>query len=326
MSRVRWTGMAAVLAAALITGGCGGDTDSGGGAVGNLRVMVPTGPGGGYDMTARTAAKVMEEAGLARNVEVFNLAGAGGTVGLARLINERRNGKLIMQMGLGVVGASYANKSKAKVDQATPLARLIEEPDIVVVPKESPYKSLQDLISAWKADPGKVPGGGGSSPGGPDHLATMLIAKAAGIEPKQVNYVTYAGGGELLGALLGKKVAFGVTGAGETTDQIEAGTVRVLAVTGGTRVKGIEAPTLKEAGLDVVFTNWRGMLAPPDIKASDEKALVDLITKMHGTRQWRDALARNGWTDAFLTGDKYAAFLKSETERTASVLTELGLG
>lgn len=324
MNRRYRAGLAVALAAMLTVAGCGGT--SGGDSVTNLRVMVPTGPGGGYDMTARTAAKVMEEAKLARNVEVFNLAGAGGTVGLARLVNEKGNGKLIMQMGLGVVGASYANKSKAKVSETTPLARLIEEPNVVVVPDKSPYHSLQDLLNAWKADPGKVPGGGGSSPGGPDHLATMLLAKAAGIEPKQVNYVTYAGGGELLGALLGKKIAFGVTGAGETTDQIEAGTVRVLAVTSGTRIKGIDAPTLKESGVNVVFTNWRGMLAPPEISESDRKALLKLITDMHGTKQWQDALAKNGWTDAFLTDEKYAAFLRSETERTAAILHDLGLG
>jgi putative tricarboxylic transport membrane protein len=316
--------MAAVLATVLMAAGCGGGV--GAGSVTNLRVMVPTGPGGGYDMTARTAAKVMEEAGVSRNVEVFNLPGAGGTVGLTRLIGEKGNGKLIMQMGLGVVGASYATRSKVKVDQATPLARLIEEPNIVVVPRDSPYTSLQDLIRSWKADPGKVPGGGGSSPGGPDHLATLLIAKAAGIQPKDVNYVTYAGGGEMLGALLGKKIPFGVTGVGETRAQVEAGTIRVLAVTGGARVQGIEAPTLRETGVDVVFTNWRGMLAPPEIGASEEKALVDLMTKIHGTRQWREALAKNGWTDAFLAGDDYAAFLKSETRRTAAVLTELGVG
>ena len=178
--------------------------DSGKPATG-LRIMVPNAPGGGYDTTARTAAKVMDDAKIATGVQVFNLPGAGGTVGLQRTVNEKGNGKLAMQMGLGVVGATYTSKSKATLTQTTPLAKLIEEAGAIVVPKNSPYKTIGDLVTAWKANPKGMAVGGGSSPGGPDHLLPMQLAQAVGINPKDVNFVSYDGGGELLPALLGEQ-------------------------------------------------------------------------------------------------------------------------
>ncbi len=150
-----------------------------------LRFMVPNTPGGGYDITARTAAKNAEDAGLTHNIEVFNLPGAGGTVGLSRLVSEHGNGKLAMSMGLGVVGAARSNHAPKTLADTTPIARLTEEQDVVVVAKDSPYRTIDELITAWKKDPGKVPVGGGSSPGGPDHLAPMLMAQAAGISPSR---------------------------------------------------------------------------------------------------------------------------------------------
>lgn len=316
----------AAVAAATTLSAC----NAAGGADGSdkmtgLRIMVPNTPGGGYDITARTSAKVMEEVGVARTVEVFNLPGAGGTVGLGRVVGENGNGKLAMQMGLGVVGSVYTNKSPATLADTTPIARLVEEPDIIVVAKDSKYTDINQLVADWKANPGAVPVGGGSSPGGPDHLAPMLVAKAIGVEPKSVNYVPFDGGGELLASVLGNKVAIGVSGVGEYIDQIEAGELRVLAVTGPKRIDGVDAPTLKEAGIDVEFTNWRGVVAPPGISDADRQALIDAYSKMHDSPQWKDALARNGWDDAFLTGDDFGTYLQQQTDQVGSVLKELGL-
>ncbi|GAB2996657.1 Bug family tripartite tricarboxylate transporter substrate binding protein [Saccharothrix stipae] len=309
-----------VLVPPLLTSGA--DTTA---SLRSLRVLVPNAPGGGYDVTARTAAKAMEDAELIRNTEVFNLPGAGGTVGLGRTVSERGNGKLVMSMGLGVVGSVYTNKAPSSLLDTTPIAKLIEEPDIVVVGKDSPYRTLDELVGAWKANPGAVTVGGGSSPGGPDHLAPMLIAKAVGLDPRQVNYIPFDGGGELLASVLGGKVAFGVSGVGEYRDQIEAGQIRVLAVTGGSRLSGVDAPTLRESGVDVEFNNWRGVVAPPGIDEADRARLVDLFTDLHGTPQWREALSRNGWTDAFAPGDEFGAFLREENDRVATVLKDLGL-
>ncbi|UNS97772.1 tripartite tricarboxylate transporter substrate binding protein [Streptomyces tubbatahanensis] len=310
-----------LLVPPLITTGSG---TSGGTNIPGLRFMVPNTPGGGYDITARTAAKNAEDAGLNHNIEVFNLPGAGGTVGLSRLVNERGNGKLAMSMGLGVVGAVHTNHAPSTLADATPIARLTEEPDIVVVPKKSKYKTFDQLLADWKKDPGALPVGGGSSAGGPDHLAPMLMARAAGIEPKSVNYVPFDGGGELLASVLGGKVKFGVSGLGEYRDQIESGELRLLAVTGPERVRGFDAPTLKESGLDVEFTNWRGLMAPPGLSEAQRDKLIRFARELRHSKEWKESLRTNGWDDAWLPGEKYGRFLKSEDERVDTVLKELG--
>jgi putative tricarboxylic transport membrane protein len=331
MRRTRLLPLAATLAGlVLATSACGvtGDRDAGakeGGPLTDLRVMVPNSAGGGYDVTARTAAKVMEDEGIASGIEVFNLEGAGGTVGLARTVNEKGNGNLAMLMGLGVVGASYTNDTDATLSETTPLARLIEEPGAIMVSKNSPYKTIDDLVAAWKANPGKVTVGGGSSAGGPDHLLPMQLAQAVGIEPKKVNYVSYDGGGDLLPALLGNKLDFATSGPSELQDQIESGQIRVLATSGEERLENVDAPTLKESGIDLVFTNWRGLVAPPGLTESDRTKLVDALEKMHDSDGWKQALEQNGWTDAFITGDEFGSFLKEQDKRVVDVLSDLGL-
>jgi putative tricarboxylic transport membrane protein len=303
-----------------------GGSSNDGKPVSGLRIMVPNTPGGGYDTTARTAAKVMEDAKIATGVQVFNLPGAGGTVGLQRTVNEKGNGKLAMQMGLGVVGASYTSKSAATLTQTTPLAKLIEEAGAIVVPKDSPYKTINDLVAAWKANPKGIAVGGGSSPGGPDHLLPMQLAKTVGIDPRQVNFVSYDGGGELLPAVLGGKVAFGASGFGEFLDQVEAGQIRVLAVTSEAPIEALkEVPTLKSAGIDLVFTNWRGIVAPPGISDADKKVWIDVLTKMHESEAWKAELTKRGWTDAFVTGDEFGTFLTEQDKAVADVLKQLGL-
>jgi putative tricarboxylic transport membrane protein len=325
-------GVAAATALALAACGATADKNEGGAASGDgkpvtgLRIMVPNTPGGGYDTTARTAAKVMEDAKIATGVQVFNLPGAGGTVGLQRTVNDKCNGKLAMQMGLGVVGASYTSKSKATLTQTTPLAKMIEEAGAIVVPKDSPYQTIGDLVAAWKANPKGLAVGGGSSPGGPDHLLPMQLAKTVGIDPRQVNFVSYDGGGELLPALLGNKIAFGASGFGEFLDQVEAGQIRVLAVTSEAPIEALkDVPTLKSAGIDLVFTNWRGIVAPPGISDADKKVWIDVLTKMHESEEWKAELTKRGWTDAFVTGDEFGTFLTEQDKAVADVLKQLGL-
>jgi putative tricarboxylic transport membrane protein len=322
------------LAIGLVVAGCGttaeddGATTEGEGEsepVSGLSIMVPNDPGSGYDTTARAAAKAMEDAGLTETVEVFNVPGAGGTVGLQQTVNEAGNEDLLMQMGLGVVGASYTNQSEATLEETTPIARLIEEAEAIVVPGDSPYSTLDELVEAWKADPGGVPVGGGSSPGGPDHLTPMLLAQAVGVEPAEVNYVAYDGGGELLAAMLGGKVVFGATGVGEVSEQAKSGDLKVLAVTSEEPVPDVDAPTLTEEGVDLVFSNWRGLVAPPEISDEAKQQFIDLVTDMHDSEEWQAVLEEQGWIDAFVSGDEFTTFLQEENERVNQVLTELGL-
>jgi putative tricarboxylic transport membrane protein len=317
--------LTSLVCAAVLLAGCG--VTRGGEQTGmhRLRMMVPNSPGGGYDLTARTAVKIMEDDDITGRVEVFNVIGAGGTVAMARLMNEKGNDDLMMMMGLGVVGAVYTNGSNALASNATPLAKMVEEPEGILVPADSPYRTVNDLVAAWKADPAKVTIGGGSSPGGPDHLFAMETARAAGVDPKTVNFISYDGGGDLLTALLGKKIAAGTSGLGEYVDQIEAGEVRVLAVSGEQRVAGVDLPTLKEAGVNLTFTNWRGVLAPPGISDEARQSLVKVLEDLHSTDAWKEALVKNNWSDAFMTGAPFEQFLKDQDQRVSSTLTELGL-
>ncbi|MGE2713745.1 Bug family tripartite tricarboxylate transporter substrate binding protein [Mycolicibacterium litorale] len=313
-----------VLAALLLTA-CGVTRGEESEGLHRLRMMVPNSPGGGYDLTARTAVKIMEDNDITGRVEVFNVIGAGGTVAMARLMNERGNDDLMMTMGLGVVGATYTNGSNIKASDATALAKLIEDPGAIFVPADSPFQTVQDFVDAWKADPAKVTIGGGSSPGGPDHLFPMELAETVGVDPKSVNFVTYDGGGDLLTALLGKKITAGTSSPGELIDQIEAGQLRVLAVSSDERVEGVDAPTLKESGIDLTFANWRGVLAPPGISDDAKQAMIRALEELHATDQWKEALVKNGWTDAFLTGAAFEQFLVDQDNRVSSTLTELGL-
>jgi putative tricarboxylic transport membrane protein len=320
------------VAAGLVLTGCGttaeGGSAAGGtadGPISGLRVMVPNSPGSGYDTTARAWAQVLEDEGLAESVEVFNLEGAGGTVGLQRLVNEEGNAELLMQMGLGVVGAQYSNESEATLDQTTPIAKLIEEAEAIVVPAASPFQNLDDLITAWKADPGNNPVGGASNPGGPDHLTPMLLAEEVGVTPSDVNYVAYDGGGELLAGILGGDIDFAATGISEVTESAASGDVRILAVTTDEAVAGVDAPTLQDEGIDLTFTNWRGIVAAPGITDEETQRFVDMITEMHGSEAWQQVLTDQGWTDAFQSGEDFSSFLKEESTRVQGVLSGLGL-
>ena len=321
-----------IVAGGLLLTACGttaegGSASEGGGdgPISGLRLLIPNSPGSGYDTTGREVAAVLEGEDLAGSIEVFNLEGAGGTVGLQRLVNEEGNAEMLMQMGLGVVGAQFSNQSEATLDQTTPIAKLIEEAEAIVVPGDSPFQSIDDLVEAWKADPANVPVGGASNPGGPDHLTPMLLAQEVGVDPVDVNYVPYDGGGELLAGILGGDVQFAATGVGEVTESAAAGDVRILAVTSEEAVEGVDAPTLTDEGIDLVFANWRGIVAAPGISDEETQRLIDAITEMQGSAAWQQVLEDQGWTDAFVPGDDFTSFLGEESDRVESVMSELGL-
>jgi putative tricarboxylic transport membrane protein len=322
----RLTRAVALLAACcLALAACG--VTRGGDEPGNrrLRMMIPNSPGGGYDQTGRAAVHVMETEDITGRFEITNVIGASGTVAMQRLLNEKGADDLMMTMGLGVVGAVYTNDSEARVTDATPLAQLIEEQEGILVPADSPYESIDDLLEAWKEDPGSVTVGGGSTAGGPDHLFPMQLAAAVGIDPNDVKYISYDGGGPLTTALLGSKIDVGTSGLAEFEGQIADGSLRVLAVSGEERLDSVEAPTLKESGVDLVFTNWRGIFAPPGITEETREELTDLLVEMRETGAWQDALETNGWIDAFKTGDDFGSFLTEQETRVEDTLKELGL-
>lgn len=318
--RLRRLAALAVVSLAALTA-CGTGSESG---VGALRIMAPASPGGGWDQTSRTAEQALKSLDPSRKVEVYNVPGAGGTIGLAQLASEKGNGNLLMTMGLVMVGAVEQNKSSVTLSETTPIAKLTEEYEIVVVPAASPYKTLADLAAAWKAEPAKIAIAGGSA-GGTDHIVAGLMAKAAGVDPKQVNYIAHSGGGEALNALLGNKVAVGVSGIGEFAEHVKSGKLRALGASSPERVANVDSPTLKEAGLDVELANWRGFVAPAGLNDDDKKNLTDLVTKMHDSQAWQDAVAKNGWADAFQTGQQFTDFLSAEQTKVKGIIAEMGL-
>ena len=310
-----------LLSAVLLVAGCAAAEQPA-----RLRIMVPNVAGGGYDVTARTAAAVAQRAGVVdQPVAVFNVDGGGGAVALRRLLAERGNGELAMMMGLGVVGATVTTPGADQVTAATPIARLLEEPQAVLVPARSPHRGIGDLVGAWRANPGGITIGGGSATGGPDHLMAMRLAEAAGVDPARVRYQTFDGGGELLPPLLDGRLDAAVSSVVEFGAQISSGQLRVLAVSGPARLPGVDAPTLTEAGFAVVFTNWRGVLAPPGISTADRDRLIELLRRLEQSPEWKAAVQRAGWTDAFLPGDEFGAFLTEQDRDVRATLTRLGL-
>lgn len=307
----------------------GGDSAGGTAAAGSapitgLTIMAPAAPGGGWDLTSRTAQKAMQDAGIARNVQVQNVPGAGGTIGLAQLAAAKGQAKQLMTTGLVMVGATISNKSSSTLLDVTPIARLTAEYEVVVVPKNSPYQKLSDLISAWKADPGSVSIAGGSA-GGTEQILAGLMAQDVGIDPTKVNYVAFSGGGEALAAILGGKVSAGMSSLSEFLPQIQAGELRPLAVSSATKISGVDAPSLKEAGVNVELANWRGFVAPPGLSKAQQQSLVDAVTAMRDSQQWKDAVAKNGWSDTFLAGADFGDYLKSQQQQVTGILQTLGL-
>jgi putative tricarboxylic transport membrane protein len=292
-------------------------------------MIIPNSPGGGYDQTGRAAAQVMEAANITGgSFTVDNIVGAGGSSAMTKLIGRAGDENTMMTVGLGVVGSLYSFGSDYRLADATPLAQLMSEPEGVLVPADSPYRSIQDLADAWRSDPGDVSVGGGSSPGGPDYLFPMQLAKELGIDPREVNYVSYDGGGPLTSALLGEKVDAGFSGLAEFEGQVESGELRVLAVSGEDRLPQdtfADVPTLKQADIDLVFLNWRGVLAPPDISDERRNELTAFLEEMHDSEGWQEQLEKNGWTDDFKTGADFETFMREQDERVSGTLEELGL-
>jgi len=296
----------------------------------DLLMIIPNSPGGGYDQTGRAAVDVMREDDITGgDWTVDNVVGAGGAAAMTSLVGKAGDDHTVMTVGLGVVGSTYSFASQYTLDDATPIAQLMSEPEGILVPADSPFETVDDLVQAWSDDPGGVTIGGGSSPGGPDHLFPMQLAAEIGIDPNDVNFITYDGGGPLTSALLGEKIDVGFSGLAEFAGSVESGELRVLAVSGEERYADgspfAEAPTLQESDVDLVFLNWRGILAPPDISAERTEQLIGYFETMHDSEQWQATLEEYGWTDDFKTGDDFATFIDEQDERVSTTLEELGL-
>ncbi|MEN9315404.1 MAG: hypothetical protein RIS35_1797 [Pseudomonadota bacterium] len=289
----------------------------------NLKVMIGANPGGGYDQTGRGIGAAMVAAGVARNVSYENRGGAGGTIGLAQFVNtDKGNPNALVVTGAVMVGAIEANRPPVTLKNATPIARLFADTMIVVVPANSPIRTLKDLTDRLKANPGAVSWGGGSR-GSIDHILAALIARESGVDPVKVNYVPFAGGGEAKAAVLGGHVTVGVAGVSEFAADVEAGRMRALGISSGTRLRGL--PTFREQGINVEIYNWRGVYGAPGTTPEQRKALIDAVVRATESPAWKETLKRNDWSPFLLTGEEFGRFVESESVRLGAMLREIGV-
>jgi putative tricarboxylic transport membrane protein len=318
-------GLAACSAPAASTGD---GADASEVSVDAVQLIAPADPGGGWDQTARALSQVLTDEELVSSAPVQNIGGAGGTVGLAALANEKDPATL-MVTGLVMVGAVETNASDVRIEDMTPIAKLTEEALVLVVPSSSPYKTAEDLVDAIVEDGAAISVTGGSA-GGADHILAGMLLTEAGVDPADIpstlNYIPNSGGGEAVTMLLGNTVQAGISGVGEFVEQIEAGELRALAVSSPEPVELLpDTPTLVDEGYDVELTNWRGLLAPGEISAAEVDALTALVTELHGSAGWSATLEEKGWADAFLAGDEFQSFLDADIAEVTDTLRTIGL-
>ena len=291
----------------------------------NVKMMIPANPGGGWDTTGRALGKALQEAGAASTVAYDNKGGAAGALGLAQFVNgSKGDPNALMVMGAVMLGGIITGKPPVDLKQATPIARLTSEYNVFVLPASSPLKTMKDVAEQMKKDPGSVKWGGGSR-GSTEHIAAAMLAREVGVDPAKINYVAFRGGGEAVAAILGGNVTVGGSGYSEFAEYIKAGKMKAIAVTSPGRLKGIDVPTLKEQGINVELGNWRGVYGAPGISADQRKALVDMITRALKTKSWEEAMQKNDWTPAVLTGDAFAQFVDDEFAKLRATMAKAGM-
>jgi len=294
-------------------------------AAANLKMMIPANPGGGWDTTGRAIGKALQDAGLAASVTYENKGGAAGAIGLAQFVNASKGDpNALMVMGAVMLGGIITGKPPVTITQATPIARLTSEYNVFVLPENSPFKTMKDVVDAMKKDPASVKWGGGSR-GSTEHIAAAMIAREVGVDAAKINYVPFRGGGEAVAAILGGNVSVGGSGYSEFQQYIEAGKMKPIGVTSDVRLKGINIPTLKEQGINVVLGNWRGVYAAPGITAPERKALTDLVVAATKSKTWTDSLEKNNWTPALMAGKPFEDFVDSEFASLRATMVKAGM-
>jgi putative tricarboxylic transport membrane protein len=292
----------------------------------NLKMMIPANPGGGWDGTGRALGKAMQDAGALSTVQYENKGGAAGAIGLAQFVNgSKGDPNTLMVMGAVMIGGIITGKPPVSLSAATPVARLTSEYNVFVVPTDSPFKTLKDVVEAVKKDPGSVKWGGGSR-GSTEHIAAAMLAREIGVDATKINYVPFRGGGEAIAAILGGNVSVGGSSYSEFQQYIESGKMRPICATSPTRLKiAPTVPTMKELGYNVEIGNWRGVYGAPGITPAQRKALTDLLQKTVKSKGWAEALEKNGWTDAWLAGPAFDEFVEREFASLRVTMVKAGM-
>ncbi|MBQ0917425.1 tripartite tricarboxylate transporter substrate binding protein [Hydrogenophaga aromaticivorans] len=294
-------------------------------AAANVKMMIPANPGGGWDGTGRALGEALRDAKVADSVTFENKGGAAGAIGLAQFYNSSKGDpNAMMVMGAVMLGGIITGKPPVSVTQLTPIARLTTEYNVFVLPANSPFKTMKDVVEQLKKDPGSVKWGGGSR-GATEHIAAAQIAQSVGVPAAKINYVPFRGGGEAVAAILGGNVTIGGSGYSEFQQYIDSGKMRAIGITSGERVKGIDVPTLKEQGINVEIGNWRGVYGAAGITPAQRDALTDMIVKATKSKAWQEALVKNNWTPALLTGKAFDEFVDRDFSSLRATMVRAGM-
>ena len=294
-------------------------------AAASLKMMIPANPGGGWDTTGRALGKALQDAKVADSVNFENKGGAAGALGLAQFVNgSKGDPNAMMVMGAVMLGGIITGKPPVSLSAATPLARLTSEYNVFVLPAASPLKTMKDVVEQLKKDPGSVKWGGGSR-GSTEHIAAAMIAREVGVDPAKINYVAFRGGGEATAAILGGNVTIGGSGYSEFSEYINSGKMRAIGVTSANRLKGVAVPTLKEQGINVEIGNWRGVYGAPGITPDQRKALIDMVVKATKSKAWSEAMEKNNWTPALLTGADFEKFVDDDFASLRATMVKSGM-
>lgn len=294
-------------------------------ALDTVKFMAPGSVGGGYDQTARDLGKALVEAKAAKAVTFENKGGAGGTLGLAQFANSTKGDpNALLVVGAIMVAGIEQNKPQITLKDVTPIARLFTEYNVIAVRKESEFKNLEDLLKAFKEKPSSITWGGGSK-GSIDHIGIADLASKMGIPVNKVNYVAFAGGGEVVAQVLGGQIKVITGGYAELGQYIRNGQFRVLAIGAPERIAGIDAPTLKESDYDVIIGNWRGVYGAANLTPEQRKEVTDAVLAAAESKGWKENVDTNKWAPNILTGDEFGKFVDAEHVRLHGMLVEVGL-
>jgi len=290
-----------------------------------LRLIVPASPGGGWDRLAQAMAKILPEIGAVSRVEIEHLPGGGGSLALPRFVTTlRTQPNCLMVGGLTLVSSPIVNESAVTVLDTTPIARLEGEPLVVAVAATSPLRAIVEFARSLRADPSGIRVAGGSE-GSADHILLAMISQALGVDAFELSFVPFSGGSLAARAVIDGRVRAGISNWSEFASEIAAGRMRALALSGDARLVGVDVPTLREGGIDVVLYNWNGVFAPPGIDGSQRAKLESMIDAMVRSGAWERESSQQRWQNRFLPRQEFEAFLRTEVKSTERILGRLGL-
>ncbi|MEO1223873.1 MAG: tripartite tricarboxylate transporter substrate-binding protein [Pseudomonadota bacterium] len=295
-------------------------------AIDSIHFLIPGGAGGGWDGTARGTGEALTGAGLVGTASYENMSGGGGGRAIGYIIeNAESNHGTLMVNSTPIIIRSLTGMFPQNFRDLTMVAGTIGDYAAIVVADDSAVQGMPDLISAFEDDPSAVSVGGGSVPGGMDHLVAAMVMQAGGIDPTQVTYVAYDGGGEALAGLLSGEIDALSTGFSEAVELARAGEVRIVGVTSDERVPTYdEAPTMVEQGLDTTFVNWRGFFGPPDLPEETLAAYQEVLAQMYDTDEWEEVRQRNGWVNIHNSGADFETFLENQEQEIGDLMRTLG--